>query len=262
MDYPILKNASLAYRAHQNKSPQNPGLIFERYAPYMGGGSSARRKGLEDVINASKKVDRSLLRAYHQRWKQTVSDRGAEPFSMWTDWRLVVGLGKKGPYEIGFTFHRLGFPYLPGSGLKGVARAYAEIVEGLDESDTKFFSIFGAAADGKEKMENKEQAGYAIFFDAIPVDNPALALDIMTPHYSNYYSDEKNVVTPTDSENPIPISFLTISQGSRFDFAIGWRGPVDKNLLAQAKKWLEGGLTKLGAGGKTSAGYGYFTKTP
>jgi CRISPR-associated protein Cmr6 len=257
MDYPIPNISRLAYQAHQMKKPQNPGLIFERYAPDMAGGSNARKRGLQDVLKASGKVDQALLSAYHRRWQQSVQARGAQPFPMWTDGRMVVGLGHKGPYEIGFTFHRLGFPYIPGSGLKGVARAYAEVVAELDESDEQFAAIFGTAPAG-EQNNNDAIAGFAIFYDAIPPKNPELELDIMTPHFAEYYSDERNVKPPRDSDKPIPISFLTVSPNARFDFAIGWRGTVDQVLFDKAREWLVGGLTQLGVGGKTSAGYGFF----
>ncbi|MBK9095192.1 MAG: hypothetical protein IPM84_21030 [Anaerolineae bacterium] len=54
-----------------------------------------------------------------------------------TDWRLVTGLGRKGPLEVGFTFHRYGFPILPGSSLKGLARAWGllRVAEALDVAD-------------------------------------------------------------------------------------------------------------------------------
>ncbi len=48
-----------------------------------------------------------------------------EAFRATVDWRLAVGLGGDHPLENGFTFHRVyGVPYLPGSALKGLARAW------------------------------------------------------------------------------------------------------------------------------------------
>ena len=41
------------------------------------------------------------------------------------DWRLVVGLGNESVYEISITLHHIyGFPYIPGSAVKGVVRSY------------------------------------------------------------------------------------------------------------------------------------------
>ncbi|MFZ2423912.1 MAG: type III-B CRISPR module RAMP protein Cmr6, partial [Anaerolineae bacterium] len=66
---------------------------------------------------------------------------------------------------------------------------------------------------------------------------------------------------PTDSQNPIPVYFLTVAAGEAFQFAVGWRGTLDehaKSYRRTAQTWLRQGLLNLGAGAKTSAGYGYF----
>jgi CRISPR-associated protein Cmr6 len=39
---------------------------------------------------------------------------------------------------------------------------------------------------------------------------------------------------------------------------VGWRGPLNTALREMAENWLKEGLMNLGAGAKTSAGYGYF----
>jgi CRISPR-associated protein Cmr6 len=85
-----------------------------------------------------------------------------------------------------------------------------------------------------------------------------LELDVMTPHFPDYYSDKKNRVPPSDDQNPVPIPFLTVKAGVCFGFAVGWRGASHPDAHAQAVEWLKAGLQNLGAGGKTAAGYGYF----
>jgi CRISPR-associated protein Cmr6 len=52
---------------------------------------------------------------------------------------------------------------------------------------------------------------------------------------------------------PTPIYFLTVGRDSLYLFAV--TGPEK----AQALAWLRGGLSELGSGAKTGAGYGYFT---
>lgn len=68
------------------------------------------------------------------RWKAIAQSLQAQTFLMNPDWRFVIGLGNKGALEIGLTFHRVyGFPIIPGTALKGLARAAAlwEITETL-----------------------------------------------------------------------------------------------------------------------------------
>jgi CRISPR-associated protein Cmr6 len=84
--------------------------------------------------------------------------------------------------ETAMTLHRVyGLPFIPGSGLKGMTRAYAELVEEKSEREREFYRVFGS------QREDEEQAGEVIFFDAIPAQVPQLKLDVMNPHYSEYY---------------------------------------------------------------------------
>ncbi len=175
-----------------------------------------------------------------------------EPFNAKTDSRLIIGLGGTSVIETGMTLHPLyGFPYLPGSGLKGLARAYAEIALETKPSGEDLREIFGSEdKDSRYAINNRQ--GKVFFMDGIPTSFPQLDLDIMNPHYSDYYQGNK---PPADYLNPVPVTFLTVASGQHFSFAIFSR---DKSLAEKAKQWLIGGLTELGAGGKTNVGYGYF----
>ncbi|MGQ9556095.1 MAG: type III-B CRISPR module RAMP protein Cmr6 [Anaerolineae bacterium] len=267
MEYPIPKDSAEAWRKHKGKSPQNPGLIFDRFVQNWGASrddKEAKKRAWEEIVATAKKADPQLLKAWNARWEQTVRQAQATPFALRTDWRFVAGMGRKGPLEVGFTFHRYGFPILPGSSVKGIARAWATLVEKLNEKDAPdFVTIFGRAP---EKGEDPQvaQAGQAVFFDAIPATLPTLKLDIMNPHFPDYYQDEKGRTPPTDWQSPVPIYFLTVAPNTEFRFAVGWRGPLDaerSRLRGLAERWLWNGLTHLGAGAKTSAGYGFFCPT-
>lgn len=279
--YPIPASSSKAWLNHKNKSPQNPSLIFDRFAPDWGTNENkdAKKRAYQEVAQAARKVDFDILTALNKRWAVTVKAAQAEIFNLKTDWRFVSGLGRKGPLEVGFTFHRYGFPILPGSSVKGVARAYGLMkiayvldengLKGLDnllDTDKDLGSAYPEASQDAKILANKfrlifgttDRAGYGIFFDAIPQKNPVLELDIMNPHYPKYYNDKDH---PTDSQNPAPIYFLAVAPNTEFRFALGWRGPLDyssRQLKDLAKGWLIDGLRDLGAGAKTSSGYGYF----
>ncbi len=176
---------------------------------------------------------------------------------MKTDWRFIAGLGNKGPLEVGFTFDRYGFPILPGSSVKGLARAGAREKYGVpDDTDhPEFIAVFGSTPKSGED-DSVAATGKAIFFDAIPAHIPQIQMDIMNPHYPDYYQKK---AFPTDWQSPIPVFFLTVAPGQEFCFAVGWRGRLDVELQDKAVEWLKFGLEDLGAGAKTSAGYGYFT---
>ncbi|HUM92566.1 MAG TPA: type III-B CRISPR module RAMP protein Cmr6, partial [Candidatus Competibacter sp.] len=110
----------------------------------------------------------------------------------------------------------------------------------------------------RDELRNR---GALMFWDVIP--EPAggkLAVDIMTPHYGDYYQGND---TPHDSGQPNPILFLTIPPGSRFEFFVQCNPTA---LPASLKNsWpilLEAAFQHafdwLGFGAKTAVGYGQF----
>ena len=288
---PIPHQAAQAFRAQwQGSGALNAGLIFDRYAPDWAGKGEIKKDGLAVVEKAAGRGDQKALAAVQTRWRRLVEAAGAQPFTLKTDWRLIAGLGRKGPLEVGFTFHRYGFPILPGSSVKGVARAWAfsELAERLQESNLPQLEgilalpeqdkyqeqfadryhqsrpeVVAMAADFRAIFGTTGTAGLAIFFDAIPAGQPRLQLDIMNPHFPDYYGDKNGHVPPADWQSPKPVYFLTVAEGSEFLFAVGWRQPLASDaeaarLQSTARDWLIRGLTDLGIGAKTSAGYGYF----
>jgi CRISPR-associated protein Cmr6 len=93
-----------------------------------------------------------------------------------------------------------------------------------------------------------------VFYDAWPESWPALEVDIVNNHHGGYYSGKGD---PGDWEDPVPVYFLSVRTGNRFSFGIGGRRRDTKpEHLAFASDWLKGGLSLLGAGAKTNAGYG------
>lgn len=177
-----------------------------------------------------------------------------------TNWRFISGLGTAHPYEAGFIWHRtLSVPYLSGSSVKGLMRAWAEQWGGLPEQQ-EITRLFGA---------EKEEAccGALIIFDALPTKPPKLEVDILNPHYSEYYKDGK---PPADYLSPKPVFFLTVAAGHEFEFFLAPRKDFYLNQpkttkhtaeedLKTAKTLLSNALVCLGAGGKTAVGYGQMT---
>ncbi len=190
-------------------------------------------------------------------------------------WRLptqsiapfMTGLGNEHPLENGFAFlNPYGLPYLPGSGVKGVLRRAAEELVSGGYGDPEGWNqdaidaLFGRETEAGDS-ETARNRGALMFWDVIP--EPAggkLAVDIMTPHYGDYYQGN---TTPHDSGQPNPIPFLVIPPGSSFTFHVQCN-PVllPKTLRDSWPILLEAAFRHafewLGFGAKTAVGYGQF----
>ncbi len=155
-------------------------------------------------------------------------------------WRLTLGLGGEHPTEIGFTLHRLGVPYLPATGLKGLARATA-VEEGWPASEVA--RLFG----------DRDRRGAARFLDGYPVPGKGglVELDVMNPHLPDYYQGKAG---PHEWLNPVPLSFLAVPAGVRFRVQVAAGEPQD---AVRVRDILLLGLAREGAGAKRAAGYGW-----
>ncbi|WP_027003424.1 type III-B CRISPR module RAMP protein Cmr6 [Hugenholtzia roseola] len=194
------------------------------------------------------------------------------------DWRFVVGLGGASVYETSITLHHIyGIPYIPATSIKGVVRSWylldnyydkKQEMEGYAiQEDEVFCRTFGCPKDLKvgdktfksilkHKGESSEFEGNIIFFDAFPLTAPKLKLDIMTPHYQPYYSDNEGKKPPADYYSPTPIPFLTVEK-TVFRMYFGVKKEANKEFVTTTRSWLEKALNEKGIGAKTAVGYGY-----
>jgi CRISPR-associated protein Cmr6 len=195
--------------------------------------------------------DSYLIKQLNERRVITIKQLGLEikDFSATLSWRMVIGLGASHPQETSMTLHHIyGIPYIPGSAVKGVTRHWIILSkfnedEKEAEKDNTFQNIFGT----------QKEAGKIIFFDAYPVDEIKLKLDIMNPHYPDYYSEN---TPPADWQSPVPIKFLTVEK-TKFSFHLAAKKDA-QNFLNTATTWLKEALENYGIGAKTSLGYGIF----
>lgn len=180
---------------------------------------------------------------------------GGLALSFKTQGPMVSGLGRSHPVENGFAWHHLlGVPYLPGSSVKGVVRSYVTCwLDGPDKVDeTDVLRIFGP-------RKGSIQVGSVVFLDALPVMPVRLRAEIMTPHFGPYYRGAKPE-PPADWHSPVPIPFLAVDENQEFLFGVLPRGPGDNDDCQKASEWLCEALEKMGAGAKTSSGYGRFLR--
>jgi CRISPR type III-B/RAMP module RAMP protein Cmr6 len=127
---------------------------------------------------------------------------------------------------------------------------------------------FGWAGGAREAQAIAEQIGAqdfkgcACFLPAYPTTTVTLVVDMVNPHYPDYYGGRRP--RAEDNENPIPNYFPAVEAGSAFGFAALLNRLPDlpsitaAGLLAQVKRWLERAVTRKGVGAKTAAGYGWF----
>ncbi len=249
-----------------NYIPGNLRLLLHKHVPTRVIEKSEEKQNnaktiwLRDI--ASKyKADPRLVKAARQRWQSYIDALKASFISMTIDWRMVIGLGGNSVFETDMTLHPLyGLPIIPGSALKGLTRAWVETEKNETtqvpgpggKSISLVERIFGNQQEGET-----QHAGSVIFFDAIVMDEKfRLTLDIMNPHYPEYYQKER---PPSNDQNPIPIPFLIVMSAT-FLFAIAPRNPLNEEQKSDARKalqWLQEALAEYGIGSKTSSGYGY-----
>ena len=247
----------------------HPGLWFERFFHQYqqnwtvpDGGKQAFIQELVGTSNRASCGNTDQLTNYTDRQKSLVQDLKGFCRFYTNDWHWVTGLGLPSPLENGFIWHpTLATPYLPGSSVKGLVRAWLE-----SESETGPAHIkrwFGSPDKSTDKTANF-QSGELIFFDAIPIEPVTLALDVMTPHGGKWYSDgdraevDSPETVPADWNSPVPVPFMVVRQSTLL-FSIaprpGCTWTEDEQQLF--KTALNEALAWLGAGAKTAIGYGY-----
>lgn len=260
----------------------HPGLAYYRYVPIDPGDDVYGEQARDYANNHATK----FVQAVARRFVADTNGRGSQPWhepcrrhalrlkaaieafrelgravqigERTTATRLLVGMGYKNALEVGLTFHHPGgFPYLPGTSIKGLTRAWAEQVERVDKPTLQ--RLFGSDTKQVDDLRGEMVAGSVVFLDAVPVRFPPLDADLLNPHYSDYYNLAKNA-TPGDWHSPVPVPFLAVGAGATFQFALVGRDAEAQTAedVEQAWRWLMDALTHLGAGGKTSTGYGYF----
>lgn len=157
-----------------------------------------------------------------------------------TESRFVTGLGRSHPVENGFAWHpTLGTPFLPGSSIKGMVRAWAK-AEGVPQPG--YEGLLGSPGE----------VGRVVLLDAVPTEPVLLEADVMTPHFGGWSPDDP----PGDWRSPRPIPFLVTATGTPFLFCLVPTSTTKSDDLAVAFKWLCGSLAWAGAGAKTAVGYG------
>ena len=247
-------------------------------AEKMSGVACSDPKLVPVANNSARNLLSDMTRSFHGRVATFEATLGA---------RLMVNLAGGVIENAGIGLDRcFGLPFIPGSAVKGISRNQAlwEIHETEAEKKPKLLRLamllFGygghdlkdslAWAVGSEaaakaiakEIGAAEFKGCACFLPAYPTSSPTMVVDMVNPHYPQYYSGRRTKAT--DDESPVPNYFPAVEAGSSFGFAVvlnrvpDMAGVNADDLLAQVKEWLQSAVTSKGVGAKTAAGYGWF----
>lgn len=240
-----------------------------------------RGKLFAELIHKAAQVSASELyeKAYH-RWKKLTEE---ESFACWQGQlakrRLFLGRGEAGAcvLETAVTLHPVyGVPYIPGSTLKGLARAGADsdpgrmALQGLGAAMLQqrigratgrnsaplavIDLLFGRKPGEKPDQRDSGEAGHLLFHDAWWIPHSAatpLTPEVITVHHADYYRTQGET-SPADWDAPIPIPQIAVH--GAFLFAVEGVPP----WAARGLQLLVQALQTQGVGGRSHVGYGLF----
>lgn len=320
MDRPLARDTREAFTTYQNV---NPSLVWDKLLEPGGpGGDEYKVVVPEDGLPGAPVKEVQAVGKRRRAYLDDASERGLNvaSFDAPVEFRLAVGFGSEHVTETNIRLERLrGFPIIPGSACKGLARTMATVELAqtlgiaasspdlwqparpdlpLPETPVRLLSelLETPALDAADQTANdpmavalrrlharasatptspqewlqrtdvaqfravfggRDGSGQVVFLDAVPKATASLKLDIVNPHFGTYYGDKNARTPPSDTGEPKLTRFLVVPAGIEFSFGLTSRSP---GSLEAAASWLRRGLSDLGAGAKTAAGYGYFGK--
>ena len=267
---PPIPNQDLVERL-LNHNNVHPGLIFERYFKCWGIDNKKDIVINKPVLPALKEFcdkfnslrnqswSQQLLEQIHQRQEGILKGGNGRKLECRMTGSMAIGLGNDHPTENGFLFDRIcGVPYLPGTAIKGLCRAWAATCG----KEHHVIDMFGSENEPLTR-------GEVILLSAYPATWPALDVDCICNHHFDYYGTaftkrgylKGDYPTPMDVEYPVPIFHLAVKEGTNFIFRII---PINKNsldILERAEALLAEALQYSGIGARTAVGFGTMEPT-
>lgn len=256
------------------------------------GGRAVTDSSIVDLgrdINLRLPASKTVLDAIHARQAAVLAGAAMRDVMVWEfHARLqspyVSGLGSGHPTETGMILDRnSGLPYIPASAVKGVLRLACALH--IAATDPGAMRAWGMKSDQVEIPDDHPLLrryfgdtdtgkpdglrGQVVFLDAFPAYMPTIRTDIMNPHFGSYYAGKQG---PLETENPIPVKFLTVAEGAEFVFRcfvspLPCSGqatpesparPFDDTDDRTVAALFARACTQLGFGAKTAVGYGRF----
>lgn len=244
----------------------NPSLRLAKFVR-VGGDGGNKQKELKAVCDCQND--------YLKQVEMPQLDLPARAECVWGELRsrLAVNLAGGILENANICLHpHFGYPYLPGSAVKGLARHAAWCEWNKPESDKqaiarRISTVFGyptgdkklddaLKADEEAREAKENHAGCVAFLGAFPEGKANIEVDVLTCHHAKYYSGSKPQAT--DDESPNVQAFPVVAPGVTFCFPLLPLRDCGEAELKAAKDWLRAAIEVNGAGAKTAAGYGWF----
>lgn len=237
-----------------NLADRHPGLQLDKLST---GGTQKEGQSLALDAVVRTRGDGAFFGEALDRRDRMMTALNALSFDADTAGPLTLHLSRASAMEnAGICLHPVyGFVHLPASGLKGMARAWAETAWRPQQPDQTVADAVIARVFGTGPAQGVARAGSVIFHDAWPRAWPPLIRDIVNNHHPDYYQGKD---AAGDWMDPVPVSFLAVGPGVTFRFAVSARSRGAPEDVALARDWLHAALCFRGAGAKTNAGYGAF----
>ncbi|WP_185150179.1 type III-B CRISPR module RAMP protein Cmr6 [Fundicoccus ignavus] len=167
----------------------------------------------------------------------------------------ITGLGSEHITETGITLHpTYGVPFIPGSMLKGVFNQWLHKILKHDESLLSLLNLTGIEEDKTNNIEGSK--GYLTFHDSF-FDQLTLKNDIMTPHFSDYYRENRFI----EESAPNPIAFKVVEFKDSTKVWITWGNEITVDDKDKLGRLICKAINETGLGAKTTVGYGFFEAT-
>ena len=183
-----------------------------------------------------------------RRWEKTAKTLPGTTLFATVSQRLLIGSNAASALETGAAIqHSYGMPMIPGSAVKGCARAYAQQL-GLGAEYLAM--LFG--------LDEGELAGPGglVWHDAWwrpgGQEKFPFVADVVTVHHPEYYQGKD--VMASDTDTPVPNAQLATH--GEFFFYIGCEHSDSQPWAELAIQLLKAALHGAGIGGKRAAGYG------
>ncbi len=190
----------------------------------------------------------ALYKKVFTRWEETAKTLPGAALFATVSQRLLIGSNAASALETGAAIqHSYGMPMIPGSAVKGCARAYAQQL-GLGAEYLAM--LFG--------LDEGELAGPGglVWHDAWwrpgGQEKYPFVADVVTVHHPEYYQGKE--VMASDTDTPVPNAQLATH--GEFFFYIGCEHSDSQPWAELAIQLLKATLHGTGIGGKRAAGYG------
>lgn len=216
-------------------------------------------EGVKEKLEAKNKTIFNYEFTNHGTLDDLQGVEGSKSFKLFTSYPgMLIGTGypheiaAEGALKCGFLFDYVtGLPYVPGSSLKGMLRAY---FPGANKEYGEYIkTILSNDALSEKDIEELETNMFDdgdVFLGAYPEINgkqSLLDMEYITPHKEKF-------------KNPIPISLLKIKPGVCFKFGFIFKDyRICDNVIITAEdklKLCKQILLDMGIGAKTNVGFG------